>query len=296
MTAELIVSPTTIVANGVAVTTAAPLPVTLVGGVAPTTLPLGIPITGGATNQLLYQTSGSVLGEITKANSSVLVTNGSGVPAWGTTLPAVTLTTPILGVATGTSLALGGATLGGNALAVTGTTALGGALTPTGGVAPVAGSFSPRIYAGAGPSNLTAGGSITPSTTTTYIIEITIPGNMTITGVAYRIGSGTPVGNVTVGLATSAGVPIAAAKSASTPMGAANATQLVPFASQYSAIGPTTLHVQIQYDTATAATAFVFSTGIVGTTSQTGQSYGTFTSFTPPTGFVTNVGVMCALY
>jgi len=40
-----------------------------------------------------------------------------------------TLVTPTLGVATGTSLALGGATLGSNALAVTGTTALSAGLT-----------------------------------------------------------------------------------------------------------------------------------------------------------------------
>jgi len=45
-----------------------------------------------------------------------------------------TLTTPVLGAATGTSLALGGATLGSNALAVTGTTALSGLLTAAGGV------------------------------------------------------------------------------------------------------------------------------------------------------------------
>lgn len=40
-----------------------------------------------------------------------------------------TLVTPVLGVATGTSLALGGATIGSNALAVTGTTLLGSQLT-----------------------------------------------------------------------------------------------------------------------------------------------------------------------
>ncbi len=123
MTAESIINPSTVVANGIAVTTASPLPVTLVGGVSPTTLAIGTPLTGGATNQVLYQDSSSNLAEITKANSSVLVSNGSGVPSWSTTLPAglaatsMTLTTPALGVATGTSLALGGASLGGDAFA-----------------------------------------------------------------------------------------------------------------------------------------------------------------------------------
>jgi len=45
-----------------------------------------------------------------------------------------TLVTPILGAATGTSLALGGATIGTNALAVTGTTALSSTLTSAGHV------------------------------------------------------------------------------------------------------------------------------------------------------------------
>ncbi len=127
MTAESIINPSTVVANGIAVTTAAPLPVTLVGGVVPTAIAIGTPITGGATNQVLYQDSSSNLAEITKANSSVLISNGSGVPSWSTTLPAglaatsMALTTPTLGVAAGTSLALGGATIGANALAVTGT-------------------------------------------------------------------------------------------------------------------------------------------------------------------------------
>jgi len=44
-----------------------------------------------------------------------------------------TLVTPVIGVATGTSLALGGATIGSNALAVTGTAAISG-ITTTGGV------------------------------------------------------------------------------------------------------------------------------------------------------------------
>ena len=44
------------------------------------------------------------------------------------------LVTPVLGAGTGTSLALGGATIGGDALAVTGTTALSGLLTAAGGV------------------------------------------------------------------------------------------------------------------------------------------------------------------
>ena len=46
-------------------------------------------------DQLLYSSSTNVVGGITTANSSVLVTNGSGAPSWSTTLPAHTVTTSL---------------------------------------------------------------------------------------------------------------------------------------------------------------------------------------------------------
>ena len=75
-------------------------------------------VAGGSSTQVQYNNAG-ILGGITGAT-----TNGT----------VLTLTTPVLGAATGTSLALNGATLGSNALAVTGTTALSGLLTAAGGV------------------------------------------------------------------------------------------------------------------------------------------------------------------
>jgi len=77
----------------------------------------------GATNVTL-PTSGTLYGtassSITSAQllASLSDETGTGVAVFAT---SPTLVTPILGVATGTSLALGGATIGTNALAVTGT-------------------------------------------------------------------------------------------------------------------------------------------------------------------------------
>ena len=65
---------------------------------------------GGSTTQVQYNNAGA-FGGVTGAT-----TNGT----------FLTLTTPVLGVAAGTSLALGGATIGSNALAVTGTAAFSG--------------------------------------------------------------------------------------------------------------------------------------------------------------------------
>jgi hypothetical protein len=77
-------------------------------------------ITSGTTGYVLYD-NGGTLGDI--------ATTGSGSVALAT---SPTLVTPVLGVATGTSLALGGATLGGNALAVTGTVAISSTMTSSG--------------------------------------------------------------------------------------------------------------------------------------------------------------------
>lgn len=72
-------------------------------------------ITSGNTNTILFQNGASpagTIGEIATANNSVLSTNGSGVPSLSTTLPSnisatnMVLTTPTIGAATGTSLAL----------------------------------------------------------------------------------------------------------------------------------------------------------------------------------------------
>lgn len=67
-------------------------------------------IAGGTTGRVLYDNAG-VLGEMTNT--------GTGTVNVLQTSPA--LITPALGIATGTSLALGGATIGTHALAVTGT-------------------------------------------------------------------------------------------------------------------------------------------------------------------------------
>lgn len=140
----------------------------------------------------------------------------------------------------------------------------------------------------------TDGNNSTPSTTETYVSEIFVPCNMTITGVA--IFNGTDVtGSMTVGLATSAGAPITAAKSASTAGSGTDAYQLVPFAAAYAAVGPATYFIQVQYSSATAR----YNTHTLGTHAvlvQTGQTYGTLTSFTAPTTFVTVVGNICSLY
>lgn len=181
--------------------------------------------------------------------------------------------------------------------AFTGAESHAGVLTPTGGVAAAGGfSASPRgMWIGqTAPQVSTDFNNSTPSTTETYVSEIFVPCNMTITGVA--LFNGTDVtGNVTVGLATSAGAPIAAAKSASTAGSGTDAIQRIPFAVAYAALGPATYYIQVQYSSATAR----YNTHVIGNHGvlvQTTQTYGTLTSFTAPSTFVTVVSNVGGLY
>lgn len=68
--------------------------------------------TFGGTNRLLYTSTTDTLASIVTANSSVLLTNGSGVPSWGTTLPSgvqdniTRVGTIVSGVWNGTAISL----------------------------------------------------------------------------------------------------------------------------------------------------------------------------------------------
>lgn len=183
------------------------------------------------------------------------------------------------------------------AVTITPATTITGAITPTGGVAAAGGfSASPRsIHTGDQPAVATTDGTnATPSTTETYVSEVFVPCNMTITGIALFNGSDV-TGNVTVGLADSTGAPIAAAKSASTAGSGTDAYQRIPFATPYAAKGPAIYFIQVQYNSATARYN-THTLGNHGVLVQTAQSYGTFASFTPPTTFVTAVGNIASLY
>lgn len=184
------------------------------------------------------------------------------------------------------------------AVAMSSTLGVTGAFTPTGGVA-AAGGFTaaPRALHSQGQKAVvsTDGNNSTPSTTETYITSMFVPCNMTITGV--QLFNGTDVtGNVTVALATSAGAPITAAKSASTAGSGTDAYQLIPFAAPYAAKGPANYLVCVQYSSATAR----YNTHTIGTDPcivQTGTTYGTIPTISPlPTAFVTNIGNIMSLY
>jgi hypothetical protein len=167
--------------------------------------------------------------------------------------------------------------------------ALGGAID---GVA-----VAPRgIHTGGAPAiATTSGNNSTPVITETYVQELPIlPVNTLCTGVELFNGSDV-TGNVTVGLANYAGVPIPGAKSASTAGSGTTAYQRIPFASPFLMLAGRRYFLQVQYSSATARYR-THTVGTHGVLVQTSQTYGTLTSFTPPTTFVTNVANIASLY
>jgi len=183
----------------------------------------------------------------------------------------------------------------GGTLAVTGASTLTGALTPTGGVAAAGGfSASPRmVMTGNIPAYVsTYGTDTTPATTETYIAEVFVPANMTVTGVSLFNGSAA-AGNVCVALANSSGTVVAS--SASTAQSGTDAYQRVDLSATYAAKGPATYYVLAQFNN-TSARLNTHTLGDFGASKKTSETFGTFTTITPPTTFTTAVGPVASLY
>lgn len=195
-------------------------------------------VNNGATNQLIYDNSGTV-GEITKANSSILVSNGSGVPSWSTVIPAATqanitqvgtLTagvwqaTPVgttyggtganlspsngaIVYSTGSTLALLAATVTANQLLMSGSSAPPAWSTatypPTTTINQLLYSSGANAVAGLATANngvLVTSGSGVPSISST--LPAAVQGNITAVG---TVTSGTFNGNLTAGVTGIAG-------------------------------------------------------------------------------------------
>lgn len=164
------------------------------------------------------------------------------------------------------------------------------------GIGPAAGNFAiNNTYAGSFvPLAITDGTEVTCVATTTYISQLSIPANTTVTGVAL-VNATAVAGNVQISLADSTGAPITAAQTASTAASGTAAYQRFDFAAPYAAKGPQTLYLMVQCNN----TGYKFRALTVGnsrTQSVTSGTYGTFVAFTPATTFTTAVGPVAGLY
>lgn len=138
----------------------------------------------------------------------------------------------------------------------------------------------------------TDGNDTTPSITETYIAEVFVAANCTVTGVSVFNGSAA-AGNLKVGIATSSGAVLAS--SASTAASGTDAYQDIALSASTTLYGPATYFVLLQC----SSTSHRFNSHVFGrfrTGKKTGETFGTLTTITPPTTFTANQGPIATLY
>ncbi len=185
------------------------------------------------------------------------------------------------------------------AVTQTGAAAFTGAVTPTGGIAAAGGFSNPKVFHTGGLGvNATTGATQTQIVTTdTYLAEVFVPANTTLTGISILNGNTTSGSqNMFVGLANSSGV-VVAQSATTTAQAAANAYQQIAFTSTYQAVGPAKYFVLVQ-GSATTGYIATHTLGNYGATLVTSETYGTFltTAAYSTTTFTTARGPIADTY
>lgn len=157
-------------------------------------------------------------------------------------------------------------------------------------------------WAGTAPTVFNTGGALYPAVTSgndstavnteTYISQIDIPVQTTLTGVQW-MGLATSTGNVQFELADSTGALIAGAATASTATAATANYQTAAFTATYVA-KPGKYFLLMQNSGSNHYRAHTI--GVFGCSKKTGETYGTFTAVTAPTTFTTNLCPIAATY
>lgn len=147
---------------------------------------------------------------------------------------------------------------------------------------------------GVAPIATTTGTELVAATTESYVVEMFIPFNCTITGIAI-LNATAVAGNIQMSLADTTGAIIAAAQTASTAASGTGAYQQVPFAVAYAAKAGR-YFVVLQANN----TGYKLRTHVLGNFTAgklTGGTYGTFTTVASLIGtFVTGLGPICDTY
>lgn len=212
---------------------------------------------------------------------------------------AVVPTGKTLDIESGGALTSGGTTMLNGAGALTPTTiTASGAITPTGGIA-AAGGFTLRPYniRTWQPIAATSGTDTACSNGTGYCGSVLVPGNITITGIEYLIGSVGGTDKVIASLHDSAGVLLANSALAGATVGTAANSQQVAFTTPYAAKGPATYYICLTFNGTTAKFRTVpafCQAGVMG--NSVTQTFGTAATFTAPTTFTADKVPVAWLY
>lgn len=137
----------------------------------------------------------------------------------------------------------------------------------------------------------TYGTDTTPVITETYIAQVDVPHACTVTGIAAFNGS-VASGNIQLAIADDDGNILAT--TASTAMSGTDAYQRVPLTDTLNIVGGT--YFILEQVNNTTARINTHTLGNSGASKKTGETYGTFTTITPPTTFTTAQGPVASLY
>lgn len=146
-------------------------------------------------------------------------------------------------------------------------------------------------------TSTTMGTDVTPGITTTYLARVIIPVNGLMTGIALLNGSAV-AGNVHIGLFNGLTGALLAESASTAQAGTAGYQKFAfttPFAAGLYAKGPGLYFIGVQFSSASARFR-AHPVGVFSTGSKTGETYGTFTTITPPSTFTADVGPIASTY
>jgi len=238
---------------------------------------------GGATDPVLQ-----VDASTGSQKSGLKITGGTttGTVAVACISDGANVALTVNGKGTGT-IGIGSVSTG--AVTITPATTVTGALTLTGGIAKAGGTnFSVKPY-NIGTWQVVAATGGTDSACTNgdaYCGSIQVPGNCTITGISYLVGSVGGTDKVVVSLHDATGALLANSALAGATVGTAAQVQAVALTAPYAAVGPATYFVALTFNGTTAKFRTVpayCQAGVMG--NSVTQTFGTAATFTAPTTF-----------
>lgn len=163
---------------------------------------------------------------------------------------------------------------------------------------PVAGG-SKRFITHPALTSLTDGTDTTPVNGTRYSCSIFIPHSLTLTGIAYLIGTVGGTDKVIAELKNAAGVNLATSALAGATVGTLATFQQVAFTATYSVLGPAWYFLTLQFNGTTARFRTIpANLGIsqVALTQSVAGTFGTTANITAPTTFTAGVGPIAFTY
>lgn len=183
------------------------------------------------------------------------------------------------------------------ALTVANTLAVTGVSTPTGGVAPISSGYT-TFWGGGVPITLaTMGNDTACDDGSRWVTEVFIPYNVTLTGIAYLIGSVGGTDDVIVELKDASGASLAnSILDASVIVGTAANVQSVPFTATKAVVGPATFFLVVQFNGTTAKLRTHTIPGLTFATDKISGTFTTLAAITAPTTFTANEGPVITTY